>query len=854
MWIIVVPKVGQYLGLVNIQDGNTRSQQDVVLWSLFLGEVIVIAISYCYMHYLISIGSPHYILHFSTVAHMKDFALGGLVAIYCELLQPLRGILPSKQKYVPQLSTVQRLTLECGMLVASIHVFLIVPFSPIDLTWYYSYGSFVLSAETLMVLILLAVFQKERLQGERMFTIFPIYFFYNDLYAMLGIAAYTLYVFHLPIIVWTNTACHSSSDVYCLARGAVVIIFILIVASVISFKFEVPLMLRIAAVKKFSSVFIGMVSSMVLMLCLILLVTKGAENPRGTSSDLDNMGGLSHPLNIDGNSSHAYYTLIENRAFHNSLLNELSPFFANQGIFESTGLPGSTDATKIIDLNLYETFDSIGKGVSVNVLVVLKSKRSCTLLELLPSWIKTQREKYLNLIGGIHLLAIYDSQLPHDKKIDGLTSACEVDGIIPTLVDSITQIDVSKINNTKFMNLCLDDCRYAMGSWNTNIFDGITLTELRQALAGMVVSILEQAPQLGPFFDKNVVVEEYESNGNTVAGVDKSSDGQLGIAVVGDSTAHRFGIYIKRLYPAIMDKCKQNGQNNTFMRTMQRYKVYNLGVPGLNFPTEISKPESNLRTGLRKSISHFDVTVAMLSSAHLSWELITPNLADRAFGNLLSTLSLLYDTGVKRVYMVDCQYSYETTTVQKGYRIPKKEFMIDGPLKGVNMNRIAANEGPHFLHHYFLRCINRLWDRHESFLRRIGSTKVYVNDSCINDKAMRQTLCYGLVVRTVLSEELLPHLMELKNMLRIIDLSYMSCPSPKIAPSYIMCKQGGFGYSDMRPDGAHAGGQIWRFHISKFVGPVHRRLGWKCGQYVTSREVIAVCSSFQFGCDGFLSF
>ena len=817
IWIIVVPKVFQWLGLVNIQDGNTRSKQDVVLWSLFLGEVIVIAISYSYLHYLISIGSPHYVLHFSTVAHMKDFALGGLVAIYCELSPAMRGVLPSEQKYVPQLSMVQRLIVECGILVISIHLFLIVPFWPIDLTRYYSYGCLLLSAETLMLMVLLAVAQKDRLQGERMFMIFPICAFYNNSFAMMGIVSYALYVFHLPIIVWTNTACHSSSDVYCLARGAIVIIFILIVASVVSFKFEVPLMRRIAAVKKFSSVFIGMVSSMVLMLCLILLVTKGAENPRGTSSDLDIASEFpketlqSHTLNIEGTSSHAYYTLIENRGFHNSLLNELSPFFRNQGflmpIEQSKEKPPS-----ITNLNLYEKFDSIPEDVTISVLIVFKSVRSCSLLELLPRWIDTQRKEYGKIVDSFHLLEIFESLLPLDRRNNGLSSPCKMDNTTESLFDSIVLTDISKINNTNFKDLCDQVCQHRFGD-NGNVYNSLSLSHLRQTLSGMMTSIAEQAPSLFTFFDSNMLHEGYQLMESTDVNVTVSNY-HFGVAIVGDSTARRLGEHIKRLHPSIINKCQENGMNSSFMHTMEKIAMYNFGKSGINFPKDMTNAENRkLRDQLQRSISQYDVSVLMLSSVHLSAELITPNLAGQAFGELLSILNFFYNVGIERIYMVDYQYSYNMEDIRKGYRVPKKSYIQkNNPLKGVNTSELAANGEPKFLYLYFLRYVNTLWDRHEDFLRRIGNREVQVNNSCINDEDMRQTLCYGdLLDGAALSGKLLPHLMELKNMLRIINLSFMSCPSPKTEPSYIMCKQGGFGFTDMRPDGTHVGGKSGDF-------------------------------------------
>ena len=810
MWIIVVPNVFQWLGFVNTQEGNTRSKQDVVLWSLLLGEVIVIAISYSYLHYLISIGSPHYILHFSTVAHMKDFALGGLVAIYCELSPAMRGILPSEQKYVPHLSTVQRLIVECGILVISIHLFLIVPFWPIDLTQYYSYGCLLLSAETLMLMVLLAVAQKERLQGERMFMIFPICAFYNNSFAMMGIVSYALYVFHLPIIVWTDTACHSSSDVYCLARGAIVIIFILIVASVISFKFEVPLMQRIAAVKKFSSVFIGMVSSMVLMLCLILLVTKGAENPRGTSSDLDNMGGLSHPLNIDGNSSHAYYTLIEHDGFHNSLLNEVVPYFRNQGLFKPIMLKHGDKPSRITNLRLYETFDTIPEGVTISVLIVFKSVRSCPLLELLPRWIETQRKQYGSVVDSFHMLEIYESLLPMDKRYHGLSSPCEMDSTTESLFDSVVLTDISKINNTNFKEFCNHDCQIEIGTYGT-IFNIVSLNRFRLALTGMMTSITEQAPHLRAFFDSNILHGEYLLSERADANV-TISDVDIGMAVVGDSTAHRFGIYLKRLNPSIIDKCQHDGVNNPYIQTMQKITLFNFGKPGINFPQEMADSSNSLRNELRSGISKYGVTVLLLSSMHLNWNLLTPNLAGEALGDLLSILNFFYSAGIERIYMVDYQYSYVSAIIRKGYRIPTKSFINDGPLTGVDTNKLAAAEGSQFLYHYFLRFVSNQWDRHEDFLRRAGNKELYVNHSCVNDRVMRQTLCYGdLLDGSTLSKELLPHLMELKNMLRIINLSFMSCPSPKTAHSYIMCKQGGFGYTDVRPDGTHIGGRSGDF-------------------------------------------
>ena len=707
------------------------------------------------------------------------------------------------------------------MLVVSVHIFLIVPFWPIDLTWYYSYGCFLLSAETVAVMVLIAVAQKERLQGERMFAILPLYFFYNSAYTMLGIAGYTMYVFHLPIIVWTDTACHSSSSIHCLTKGAVVIVFILIMSTTVSFKFEVPMMRRIAAVNKFSSVFIGMISAMVLILCLILFVTKEIENPMRAASDLDIISDItmqqspkeslqSHPLIFEGNSSRAYYTLIENNALQYSLLNEFTPFFRNQGFLNPIQQNGDKPSS-ITNLNLYETFDTIPEGTTISVLIVFKTIRSCPLLELLPGWIETQRKEYGNTLDSFHLLEIYESLLPLDKRNDGLSSPCKSNNMTRTLFNSVVLTDISKINNTKFKDFCKQDCQVKLAS-KGNILNTLSLSHLRLALQGMMTSITEQAPHLHAFFDSDILHEEHELTESTDVNV-TIGDYDFGVAIVGDSTALRFGIHLKRLHPSIINKCQKNGINSSFMHTMEKLAIFNFGKSGINFPKDMTNAENRkLRNQLQRSIAKYDITVLMLSSMHLSAELITPNLAGQAFGELLSILNFFYSAGIERIYMVDYQYSYNMEDIRKGYRIPKKSFIQNNPLKGVNTSELAGYEGPKFLYLYFLRYVNTLWDRHEDFLRRIGNREVQVNNSCINDEDMRQTLCYGdLLDGAALSGKLLPHLMELKNMLRIINLSFMSCPSPKTEPSYIMCKQGGFGFTDMRPDGTHVGGKSGDF-------------------------------------------
>ena len=47
-------------------------------------------------------------------------------------------------------------------------------------------------------------------------------------------------LFHCPIIVWINSAYQSSSEVYCLKSGVTMIMFILMVSDMISFKCKVP--------------------------------------------------------------------------------------------------------------------------------------------------------------------------------------------------------------------------------------------------------------------------------------------------------------------------------------------------------------------------------------------------------------------------------------------------------------------------------------------------------------------------------------------------------------------------------------------------------------------------------------
>lgn len=96
VWLFVITPVVRFCaekteklrGATANQKPRSREKDDFTyaLYALLVGEALVFSVSSSYQYYLLSSHTPYYVLHYSTFVHLKEFALGGTMAVLLRLV------------------------------------------------------------------------------------------------------------------------------------------------------------------------------------------------------------------------------------------------------------------------------------------------------------------------------------------------------------------------------------------------------------------------------------------------------------------------------------------------------------------------------------------------------------------------------------------------------------------------------------------------------------------------------------------------------------------------------------------------------------------------------------------------
>ena len=191
----------------------------VVLVSVLVGDVVVLMLSYGYQHYMMQAKTPQYIIYYSTIIHLKEFAIGGAGAAIVRLIPSLKGLMHSQHPYQRQFSFRQRLVIEaCITLLMAYPLYLVTAADWKDdeqvFRWYFTYG--IIPPLVVVVTDILLVIQAKEMvmvgeasssSYERWFFPVSTLFLSSDLIVLLGRISYQTYLWHVPIIVWSDAAC-----------------------------------------------------------------------------------------------------------------------------------------------------------------------------------------------------------------------------------------------------------------------------------------------------------------------------------------------------------------------------------------------------------------------------------------------------------------------------------------------------------------------------------------------------------------------------------------------------------------------------------------------------------------------
>ena len=153
---------------ITTEEDRQRKEYRYALYALMVGEVVVFTASLAYQFHLMSINTPYYVLHYSTLVHLKEFALGGAMAVALKLTPTLKDVMFSSRQYVPQLGFGHRVLIE--MALGLICVFILVYPSTLPTEalfhWYFSVGSIELGFAFGVGMVLIAL-QTQELNGRQ---------------------------------------------------------------------------------------------------------------------------------------------------------------------------------------------------------------------------------------------------------------------------------------------------------------------------------------------------------------------------------------------------------------------------------------------------------------------------------------------------------------------------------------------------------------------------------------------------------------------------------------------------------------------------------------------------------------
>ena len=114
---------------------------------------------------------------------------------------------------------------------------------------------------------------------ERWFFPVSTLFLSSDLIVLLGRISYQTYLWHVPIIVWSDAACKGGFNSECSAKAIGAVLFIYLFSAFISRCFEYPMQAFILARKNPRLVIAGMFATMLALAGLICVVTRNYEDP-----------------------------------------------------------------------------------------------------------------------------------------------------------------------------------------------------------------------------------------------------------------------------------------------------------------------------------------------------------------------------------------------------------------------------------------------------------------------------------------------------------------------------------------------------------------------------------------------
>jgi len=839
----------------------------VVLLSVLVGDVVVLMLSYSYQHYMMQAKTPHYVIYYSTIIHLKEFAIGGAGAAIVRLIPSLKGLMHSQHPYERKYSFRQRLLIEACITLLMAYPLYLVTFADWKddeqvFKWYFRYG--IIPPLVVVVTDILLVTQAKEMvdvAAERWFFPVSTLFLSSDLIVWLGRISYQTYLWHVPIIVWSDAACKGDFNTSeCSTKAIGTVLFIYLFSSLVSRCFEYPMQAFILARKNPRLVIAGMFATMLALAGLILVVTRNYEDPYayvdkensmrqftddaviGRTASLSSSSGLEH---IGLESTAVYSAATYNTSArqmtaptsspstalnitHDSTVGRVPNVMIKTPTFKPTDkakrrrkepLPTSSpspkldkSATKIMRNQLLErmskraqlshSFDSLcsvekkcqslffESTVAVDELQgmmrsIAVNHRTQFKLPLLKSMLQEPDSTYLFVLisdEDIHCQFLKDISFVQQHLSQHYLLYISRRGMRCPSIIKVTDVKKHFVyfelenmqpgspflkhlhhpsNSTDALNkapsIPLTDVRYLNGI----IMDHL-LTLLPNALRFFKPSAFEEFPRI---YSDTVNHHKFEQSALTAV--------KYRVAYLGNSIAQRYAYFTENMRDTILHKCRHyfdqldpsssaaNKVSSVLYRSLSRLVIRNAAYPRYSVIEDLLSDPVELEAK-RKLFVDSSVSVVLVEDSKYIAHLLLDKSPSTSFVHLLTFLNFLRGVGITRMYLHDANH-----------------------LNGLSVDLFG----------------NRSLDDPHLGYKTVIATLEQNFDLCTKNSTDIHSLCANN-----------HRLSSLKQMLHIIDASYLTCPTRTITTGRkIECSNTAWGYNHILTDGEHPSGESGEF-------------------------------------------
>ena len=815
------------------------------------------------------------------------------------LIPSLKGLMHSQHPYQRQFSFRQRLVIEaCITLLMAYPLYLVTAADWKDdeqvFKWYFSYG--IIPPIVVVVTDILLVIQAKEMvhtttasssSCERWFFPVSTLFLSSDLIVLLGRISYQTYLWHVPIIVWSDAACKGGGfNTECSTKAIGAVLFTYLFSTLISRCFEYPMQAFILARKNPRLVIAGMFATMLALAGLICVVTRNYEDPYAYVDKENSMRHFTDDA-VTGRTAPGLHEVRMREDKDDPMMmmivskHAVEPVASNtSAVAKSTSAPTSlptTDAVTIITPHWSGESSPTSSPSSTS-----SSSSSSPQPKVDKSAMKTMRNQLFERMSKrAQLSHSYDSlcsSSAEKKKCQSLffestIAVDELQGMMrSTAINHRTQFKLPLLKNMLkepdstylFVFISADDvhCQFlknisfvqhhlsqhyllyitrrgkrcpaimkhtdvekhfvyfelenmspgssflrhlhhpANSTDALNKAPGIPLTDVRYLNGIIMDHLLTLLPNALRFF-KPSAFEDFPRIYSDAVNHHKFEHSALSavkyrVAYLGNSIAQRYAYFTENMRDTILHKCRHyfeqldssssssssaaNKISSALYHSLSRLVIRNGAYPRYSVIEDLLSDPVELEAKTRLIVDS-SVSLVLVEDSKYIAHLLQDKNPPSSFMHLLTFLSFLRGVGVTRMYLHDANH-------------------LNGLSVGLFGNRTSLDD-PHLGYKTVIATLEKNFD---DLCPKNSFSTTTTSTTTSTTTAATTTDIHSLCANNN------NQLSTLKQMLHIIDASYLTCPTRTITTSRkIACTNSAWGYDHILTDGEHPSGESGEF-------------------------------------------